>query len=206
MGIPSKTTPMKPSPTAPTATDAELLRQMHAGVASAFDALYRRHQGPLFRFCLLRSGSSEVAADVVQETFIGLLTGALRFDPLRGSLPNFLFGVGRKLLMKQERPFAQLVIDDDEDGDIEDDLACAAPTPLQRLLNNEQAEQVRQALALLPPHQRDVLILYELHERSYLDIAAICQLDIGTVRSRLSRGRAALAKRLAAWRHALDAA
>ncbi|MET0855433.1 MAG: sigma factor-like helix-turn-helix DNA-binding protein, partial [Telluria sp.] len=54
------------------------------------------------------------------------------------------------------------------------------------------------ALALLPPHYRDVVILYEMHDLSYLEIAGICQLDLGTVRSRLSRARAALAKRLGA--------
>ncbi len=190
---------MKPSNDTAATTDTDLLRQMQAGTVAAFDTLYRRHQGPLFRFCLLRSGSTGTAADVVQEVFIGLLTGKFTFDPLRGSLPNFLFGVGRNLVMKQDRPASAA----DED-DLEE--VCEAPTPLARLLINEQAEQVRRALATLPPHYRDVLILYELHERSYLDIAAICQLDIGTVRSRLSRGRAQLARRLAAWREPLTAA
>jgi RNA polymerase sigma-70 factor (ECF subfamily) len=55
---------------------------------------------------------------------------------------------------------------------------------------------------MLAPHYRDVVILYEMHELSYAEIADICQVDIGTVRSRLSRGRAALAKRLAGWRTA----
>jgi len=201
---------MKPFPSAPTTpdSDSELLRQMHAGVAAAFEALYRRHQGPLYRFCLMRSSSAQIAADVVQETFIGLLTGAFKFDPLRGSLANFLFGVGRNLVMKQDKPSAQASRFDSDSDDDDDapDAVCAAPTPLQRLLLNEQAEQVRLALATLPPHYRDVLILFELHERSYLDIAAICQLDIGTVRSRLSRGRAALGKRLAAWREPVNVA
>lgn len=201
--------PTAPSPHAASGTDSELLRRMQAGDSAAFDALYRRHQGPLFRFCLMRSGAPGTAADVVQETFIGLLTGALQFDPLRGSLANFLFGVGRNLLLKHQRsngpaPFGSLP--DSAEFDDDDDTMCTAPTPLQRLLLDEQAEQVRRALASLPPHYRDVLILYELHERSYLDIAAICQLDLGTVRSRLSRGRAALARRLQAWREPLSTA
>jgi RNA polymerase sigma-70 factor (ECF subfamily) len=182
-------------------TDHELLRQMQAGVASAFDALYRRHQGPLFRFCLMRSGSTDLAADVVQEVFMGLLTGSFRFDPLRGSLANFLFGVARNLVMKQDRPGSQPAPDEETD---DEGPPCEAPSPLARLLRNEQAEQVRRAIAALPPHYRDVLILFELNERSYVDIAAICQLDIGTVRSRLSRARGALATRLAAWREPLN--
>jgi RNA polymerase sigma-70 factor (ECF subfamily) len=189
-----------------TTLDADLLRAMRSGAADAFTALYRRHQGPLYRFALLRCGSSDTAADVVQETFMGLLTERFRFDPLRGQLQAFLFGVARNLILKQEegrqRHVALPEPDAAHDG-LEDDGETDQPLdnhgPLARLLDNEAAEQVRQALAHLAPHYRDVVILYEMHELSYAEIADICQVDIGTVRSRLSRGRAALAKRLAGW-------
>ena len=194
------------TPTAP--SDTELLRQLRAGTAAAFEALYLRHQGPLFRFAVLRSGSAETAADVVQEVFMGLLTGSLKFDPLRGLLQNFLFGVARNLVMKHEQPRQRLAAlpdlpDDDDDADAALEAAAAHAGPLARMLANEQAEAVRRALALLPPHYRDVVILYEMHDLSYLEIAEICQVDLGTVRSRLSRGRAALAKRLGAHRPAM---
>jgi RNA polymerase sigma-70 factor, ECF subfamily len=64
-------------------------------------------------------------------------------------------------------------------------------------LQEETAEGVRRALASLPPHYRDVVILYEMHDLSYVDIAQVCGIDIGTVRSRLSRGRSRLAALLA---------
>ncbi len=180
------------------ATDTELLRQMRSGIATAFQTLYRRHQAPLYRFALLRCGSPDSAADVVQEVFMGLLTDSLRFDPLRGALPNFLFGVARKMILKHEHPRTREQASDWRDEDEEDpDNASLDHEPLARLLSDETAEQVRRAIALLPPPYRDVVILYELHELSYLEIADICQVDIGTVRSRLSRGRAAMAKRLA---------
>ncbi|MEH6435650.1 RNA polymerase sigma factor [Massilia sp. DD77] len=189
-------------------SDTELLRQMQAGTAAAFAALYRRHQGPLYRFALLRCGSGDTAADVVQEAFMALMTGRLAFDPLRGQLQHFLFGVARKLILKLEEPRRRQVplAEPDEDGELELDEACDAQEPLGRLLENEAAEQVRRALALLPPHYRDPVILYELHELSYQEIAAICQVDLGTVRSRLARGRAALAKRLRALHPAAHAA
>jgi RNA polymerase sigma-70 factor (ECF subfamily) len=66
------------------------------------------------------------------------------------------------------------------------------------VLADEAAEEVRRALARLAPHYRDAVILYEMHGLSYLEIAAICAIDIGTVRSRLARGRAALARALRA--------
>lgn len=192
--------------TPPDQPDAELLRQMRLGTAAAFAALYRRHQGPLYRFVLLRCGSADTAADIVQETFMGLLTGRYDYDPLRGQLQHFLFGVARNLALKWEegrrRHAALPTAGADEDEEDELDIASEDDGPLGRLLENEAAEQVRRALSLLPPHYRDPVILYELHELSYQEIAAVCQVDIGTVRSRLARARAALAKRLQALRPA----
>lgn len=176
--------------------DTELLRQMRSGTAAAFQALYRRHQGPLYRFATLRCGSPDLAADVVQEVFMGVLTGALRFDPLRGQLQHFLFGVARNLILKHEQARGRTAsLPDNEDGEDEDSSDYNAE-PLARMLSNEVADDVRRALAQLAPHYRDSLILYEMHDLSYQEIAAICQVDIGTVRSRLSRARALLAKRL----------
>lgn len=193
--------------------DTDLLRAMRGGAQDAFAALYRRHQGPLYRFALLRCGSAATAADVVQEAFMGLLTERFRFDPLRGHLAPFLFGVARNLILKLEEGRQRHVAlpgaaaqDDGLDDGPELDLPLDEGGPLARLLDNEAAEQVRRALAHLAPHYRDVVILYEMHELSYAEIADICQVDIGTVRSRLSRGRAALAKRLAGWRASPDLA
>jgi RNA polymerase sigma-70 factor (ECF subfamily) len=199
--------------TTATSNDTDLLRAMRGGAADAFSALYRRHQGPLYRFALLRCGSSDTAADVVQEAFMGLLTERFRFDPLRGPLQAFLFGVARNLILKLEEgrrrhvalPSADAGQDGDDDAELELPLDDGGG-PLARVLDKEAAEQVRRALAYLAPHYRDVVILYEMHELSYAEIADICQVDIGTVRSRLSRGRAALAKRLAGWRTAPDLA
>lgn len=192
--------------TANATDDTELLRLMRSGDGAAFQALYRRHQGPLYRFALLRSGSPDTAADIVQEVFMGLLTDSFKFDPLRGALPNFLFGVARKLILKHEAPRQREQGLAWEDGGDEDEdgveMGSEAAEPLRRLLSEEVAEQVRRAIGMLAPHYRDAVILFEMHELSYLEIAEICQVDIGTVRSRLSRGRAALARRLAAHRPA----
>ncbi|MEO7493629.1 MAG: RNA polymerase sigma factor [Massilia sp.] len=188
----------RPMTLTPSSTDIELLRDMRGGKHAAFQALYLRHQGPLFRYATLRSGSQASAADIVQEIFIGLLTDSFQFDPLRGQLGHFLFGVARKLILKHEHARRLSPLPELDEGD-ELELPCDAPEPLARMLSNEVAEQVRQAIALLPPHYRDIVILYEMHDLSYLEIAAICQIEIGTVRSRLSRARAALAKRLGAF-------
>ena len=120
-------------------------------------------------------------------------------DPTRGVLQSFLFGVARNMLLKRDDARVRHVShtrpdgDDGDDGaDLDDLLIDPAPQPPQRLLMQEQAEAVRRALSQLAPHYRDVVILYEMHDLSYLEIAHVCNIDIGTVRSRLSRARAKL--------------
>jgi RNA polymerase sigma-70 factor (ECF subfamily) len=175
--------------------DHALMRAMSNGDAKAFEAIYRRHQAPVYRFALLRSGSPDTAADVVQDVFLALMTGQLRFDPLKGALQNFLIGVARNLLLKRDEANARFVSASAQTADgeeSEESTPDAAPTPLERLLADETAEQVRAALAALAPHYRDVAILYEMHDLSYVEIAQVCNIDIGTVRSRLARARAKL--------------
>ena len=179
--------------------DLALLTEMRRGNAAAFEALYRRHQAPLYRFALLRCGSPETAADVVQEIFLALLANTLKFDPTRGVLQGFLFGVARNLVLKREEAqyrFVSTSRADDDDSEPDDGLVDPAPQPPQRLLAQQQAETVRQALQQLAPHYRDVVILYEMHDLSYVEIAQVCNIDLGTVRSRLSRGRAKLVELL----------
>lgn len=175
--------------------DLALLTEMRRGDAAAFEALYRRHQSPLYRFAFLRCGSPDTAADVVQEIFLGLLSNALKFDPTRGALQGFLFGVARNLLLKREEAQHRFITrnhGEDDESDVIATLVDPAPEPAERLLAEERAEHVRLALQQLPPHYRDVIILYEMHDLSYVEIAQVCDIDLGTVRSRLSRARARL--------------
>ncbi len=127
--------------------DSELLRQLRAGTAAAFQLLYQRHQGPLFRFAVLRSGSRDTAADVVQDVFMALLADKLQFDPGRGQFGHFLFGVARNMLLKIEtaRWRTDSLDGGDDDGDESiPELGSNEAEPLARILTNELAEEVRQ--------------------------------------------------------------
>lgn len=182
--------------------DLALLIDIKRGNQAAFETLYRRHQGPLYRFALLRSGSPDTAADIVQEIFMAIIEDSLKFDPARGVLQGFLFGVARNMLLKREAMQHRFIstshspADEDSESDEENWRIDPTVPPLERLLDQQQAEAVRLALRLLAPHYRDVIILYEMHDLSYVEIAQICNIDIGTVRSRLSRARARLVELL----------
>jgi RNA polymerase sigma-70 factor, ECF subfamily len=175
-----------------------LLARMKKGDEAAFVQLYRKHRDPVYRLALLYSGSAAHAADVTQETFVHFMTRTSQYDPLRGTLGAWLCGIARNMARKAagERELAtdpDLLADDTSLHEQHVDR----DTPLERLMRGEVAEQVRRALARLAPHYRDVLILCELSELSYAEAAHVCGIDIGTVRSRLSRARAQLAQRLA---------
>src|ERR687890_1222020 len=100
-------------------TDAELLGLMLAGDEDAFTALYRRRQPSVYRFALQMSGSEAVAEDVVQETFMVLMRDAANFDPARGSLAAYLYGIARNLVLRsfqKERPLVALSDDAEDDA------------------------------------------------------------------------------------------
>src|SRR5450432_1696476 len=85
---------------APVETDDELLLRMQSGDEEAFLTLYRRRQAGLFRFALHMSGSMPVAEDVTQEVFLALLRQDCGYDPERGTLSGYLFGIARKLVLR----------------------------------------------------------------------------------------------------------
>ncbi|MEP7262537.1 MAG: RNA polymerase sigma factor [Usitatibacter sp.] len=185
----------------------QLLARMKSGDESAFAALYRRHKDGVHRFALLYCGSPAVAADVTQDTFMHFITQPNQYDPLRGSIGSWLCGVARNLARKH----FSIREDATDPAELLDDSQLAAchvdhDGPLERVLRGEAAEEVRRAVASIAPHYRDVLILCEVSDLSYAEAALVCGIDIGTVRSRLSRARALLAQRLApAFRSAKEA-
>ncbi|HEY5800672.1 MAG TPA: RNA polymerase sigma factor [Burkholderiaceae bacterium] len=183
------------------AKEQDLLRKMRAGDSAAFAALYRLHADALYRYVLMRSGSPHTAGDAVQDSFLLLISAGCSFDPLKGTLQAYLFGVARNLILKRNSGdwrHDSLSGDDDDGPDPQARLAAEGADPQQRLLEQEDAQAVHAALQKLAPHYRDVLILYEMEDLSYVEIAQICGIDIGTVRSRLSRGREKLAQALRA--------
>jgi len=189
---------MPPSPASLTdraaASDAALAARVALGDADALDPLYRRHRSQVYRFALLWSGSPAVAADVTQDVFVHLLTRAGDFDAALGALAPWLLGIARNFVRRRfavpESPVA--------DADLPATLAAAPDAgPDVALVAQQDLERLRRAIAALPPHYRDVLVLVELAERSYAETAAICGLELNTVRSRLFRARALLAQALA---------
>jgi RNA polymerase sigma-70 factor (ECF subfamily) len=177
-------------------TDDELLRGLWASDEDAFTLLYRRWQGPIFRFALRMSGSPAVAEDVTQEVFMALITGAGRYDPARGSVPSYLFGIARNQVLRRlekERPYLPMP----ETGEDPPAGPTRGGDVFEELAQNERVLRVREAVLSLPSHYREVVVLSDLQLFSYQETADTLGCAVGTVRSRLHRARALLLAKLA---------
>jgi RNA polymerase sigma-70 factor (ECF subfamily) len=172
------------------ASDETLLEQALGGDEHAFTLLYRRRQSAVYRFALHMSGDSALAEDVTQEAFLLLLQSGRRFDPARATLLAFLYGVARNLILRRITRKHPDRLDDDAGEPAADD------DPLEDLTRRETIEQVRSAVLSLPLIYREAVVLFDLEGASYEEAAAALDCPVGTVRSRLSRGRAMLAQKL----------
>ena len=177
-------------------TDDELLIRMRHGDEQAFVSLYRRRQGAIYRFAMHMSGSVPTAEDVTQEVFLALIREDCGFDPERGSLSAYLFGIARKLVLRYlERGRPDMPLESHGDETLRPELA-AADNPLVDLTRKETLEALRRAVLALPRRYREVVVLCDLEELDYADAAVALGCPIGTVRSRLHRARALLLEKL----------
>ena len=175
-------------------SDSDLLRLMLAGDEEALALLYRRRQAAVYRFALQMSGSKTIAEDVTQEVFLFLMRDGHVFDPARGALTAFLLGVARNHVLRRLRVDQLLApLGDDPDDEVH---ATSDICPLEDLTRAETIESVRRAVLSLPPKYREVVVLCELQDVSYVETAEILGCAIGTVRSRLHRARALLLEKL----------
>jgi len=188
-------------PTTP--SDSDLLRQMMDGDEDAFTQLFRRRQAGVYRFALHMSGSPTLAEDVTQEVFIVLMRDARRYDPDRGSLSAYLYGIARNHVLRkleQDRPYVPFIDRSADAEEITPQAMIAEGDPLSELTRGETIQELRDLILSMPPRYREVVVLCDLHEMSYVEAAAVIDCAVGTVRSRLHRARALLIDKLRAAR------
>jgi RNA polymerase sigma-70 factor (ECF subfamily) len=175
-----------------------LLRRAAKGDEEAFTLLYRRHQAALYRFALRMTGNAWAAEEIVQDVFMTLMRDPKKYDATRGTLGGFLYGVARNRVMKHlERLPREVSLEEkNDDGTGHGIVLQDASTPATQAEKRERVEQVRSAVLDLPAEFREAVVLCELEERSYEEAAQMAGCPIGTIRSRLHRGRALLMARL----------
>jgi RNA polymerase sigma-70 factor, ECF subfamily len=153
-----------------------------------FTSIYRQNSSGIFRFAVHMSGSRTVAEEVTQETFLMLINSPAAFDPNRGSVTAFLYGVARNLVKRHlERDRRQQYLDDSAE-----EVVASGSDLLGDLTQRESLDALRGAIASLPPKYREVIVLCDLQELSYDAASSAIGCAVGTIRSRLHRARALL--------------
>jgi RNA polymerase sigma-70 factor, ECF subfamily len=183
------------------ANEKDLLERIKAGNEEAFIQLYRERHAAVYRFAHQISGSASVADDVTQEVFLALIREVSNYDPARGPLSGYLYGMARNIVidhMKGGRLHVSITQAEDDNGHFPSARLVAPGDPLGDLTRDEAVEDLRKAVLALPEHYREVVVLCDLHEMNYDHAAQTLGLAVGTVRSRLHRARDLLLKKMTA--------
>jgi len=176
-------------------SDHDLVRRMRDGDEEAFIRIYRDRRNAIHSFALQMSGSPAIAEDVTQEVFLAFMRDVEKYDPARGSLSAYLYGIARNISLDfLKRGRADVPMNEVETETVPrlTDLS----DPLGDLTRAEALESLRSAVLSLPPHYREVLVLCDLKEMDYAHAAEVLRCAVGTVRSRLHRAREILVKKL----------
>ena len=188
----------------PPEADAVLIKAFQEGDKAAFDGLVLRHKDELFNLIYWFLGDYEEANDCAQDVFIKVYKGLKGFR-FESAFATWLFRVAvntcknrftssayrwRKKSVPLENSKGS------EDGNPSLAIKNGSPSPLHELERKERSRLIHDAIRALPDQQNTVIVLRDIQGRSYQEIAAITGLNLGTVKSRLARGRLELKKKL----------
>jgi RNA polymerase sigma-70 factor, ECF subfamily len=166
--------------------DAQLMLAYARGEMRAFETLYSRHRGALYRYLMRQSRDGEIANDLFQEVWSRVVLNRSRYEP-RAKFRTFLFTLAHNCFIDhcrrtRARPGGLGI----EDADAADMLpADEAQRPDNALSRSEQSQRYRAALAALPAEQRDVYLLHEESDLSLDEIARVTGVGTETAKSRL---------------------
>jgi len=185
---------------------ASLLRRCMAGDAAAWEEIVQRYERRIYNLCYRFAGSADDAQDLTQEVFIKMYRTLSSYDVERGAFVTWVTSMTRNLLVDHFRKTkhdrmtdsidAASIPDQDDSPTLADQLQTKAAPPDSTVQSREAQEMVHNALQKLSPELRESVILRDLQDMDYREIAEVLRVPEGTVKSRINRGRAELARLL----------
>jgi RNA polymerase sigma-70 factor (ECF subfamily) len=187
---------------------AEIARRSMSGDSGAWAEMVRTHQKRVYGLCYRFTGNAADAEDLTQDVFLKIYTNLASFDAARGSLPVWITTMTRNLLVDHfRRTRNQRATGSLDEGwsetdesrprvSVADRLADRAASPHESAARNELKKMVEKALMKVSAELREAVILRDLQDLDYKEIAQVLGIPEGTVKSRISRGRAELARLL----------
>jgi RNA polymerase sigma-70 factor (ECF subfamily) len=183
----------------------KLVRQCLAGDAYAWQQLVVSQHRRIYAICYRFTGSASDAEDLTQDVFLKLYKNLSSFDLQKGSFQTWITTLARNLLVDHFRrtrldrasDSLDASFDGEEDGPtMADRLADPRPSQEHHVSSLEQKSRIQAALKQLSPELREAVILRDLEDMDYKEIAQVLRIPEGTVKSRISRGRGELARLL----------
>lgn len=184
---------------------AALIRRCVAGDAAAWEDIVRQYHRRIYNICYRFAGSSDEAEDLTQDVFIKMYKTLSTYDLERGAFMTWVTTITRNLLVDHFRKskYDRLTdsldtpVSEHEDAmPLSDHIEDKKPAPDAQVQRRETSETVHQALQKLSPELREAVILRDLQDMDYREIATVLKVPEGTVKSRINRGRAELARLL----------
>jgi RNA polymerase sigma-70 factor, ECF subfamily len=184
---------------------AMLVRRCVAGDAAAWEEIVQRYHRRIYNICYRFAGSGDDAQDLTQEVFIKMYRTLQSYDLERGAFMTWVTTITRNLLVDHFRKSKQDRLTDSIDSapseredamPLSEQIQDTALTPDARAQSREVKETVHKALQKLSPDLREAVILRDLQDMDYKEIATVLKVPEGTVKSRINRGRAELARLL----------
>lgn len=182
-----------------------LVRRCVSGDAAAWEEIVQRYNRRIYNICYRFVGTADDAQDLTQEVFIKMYRTLNTYESQRGAFTTWITTITRNLLVdhfrktKQDRVTDSLDVAPSEHEDampLSERIADTALHPDARVQSRETGETVHRALQKLSPELREAVILRDLQDMDYRDIATVLKVPEGTVKSRINRGRAELARLL----------
>ncbi|HEX4976707.1 MAG TPA: RNA polymerase sigma factor SigE [Nocardioides sp.] len=176
-------------------TETENGTEVPAGwSAPSWEQVVAEHSGRVYRLAYRLTGNAHDAEDLTQEVFVRVFRSLDRYTP--GTFEGWLHRITTNLFLDQARRKAKIRFDAFADG-AETAIPSRAATPDTTVLERGFDDDVEEALLALPPDFRAAVVLCDIEGLSYEEIAEVLDLKLGTVRSRIHRGRTMLRKALA---------
>ena len=172
--------------------EKELIARLQARDEAAFEELIRQYEKKVYSLCARMCGNAEDAEEAAQDAFLALWRGIDRFRQ-ESSLSTWIYRLASNAcidLMRRKKKGAGSVSLDDEELFV--DAVDPAPQPHEEAERRETQRLLQEGLLSLPAEYRSILLLREIEGLSYSEISAALDLELGTVKSRISRGRTLL--------------
>ncbi len=184
------------------ADDLRLIESLRTGEERAYEELLARFQQPVYTLCLRLLNDESEASDVVQEVFLKVFRNIGRFRG-QSSLKTWIYRIGineahnaRRWFFRHRRREIELDTDPGESRSWKDTIADGSRSPFDMVSDHEQAGIIQAALERINPVFRAAVVLRDVTDLSYEEIAEILGVSLGTVKSRILRGREALRQEL----------